>query len=588
MGYHTAKNITTNTVIDEPELIVYACNNYGEGTWSSYTASGKVPSWNPPTQNGTGPGFFNVTSDDNLYWKPTDSGHINTVLDDNEVLHFFGMWNLMTMATGVETNILGMNCIKEVAFNTLLYEFNIHEVYPQAGTSADTLIWQPWDQDGNHVVDAYVPSTGNPVMATDWNYPYWNSTVHSNGMAYQYNNFKMTEPNGQGWTACVWQNCRRAYLYNHDSIPQYQPYANVPEIYISVSEDSGLNWSQPIVINSVEVAQFAGNTPMYVYPVNTINNMGIINGHPTGRLGLMYYHDTTWGSYNVSPAVGPNDGGSVKFMSIDIDMSSLIGSGIGGTVISSVNQQPIANAEVLAGDVSAITNAQGNYILHVQPGTYDVAATATGFTTVTNHNVVVSAGMITTSDFTLSPAVNVFGVVRSSVPPMGLEGANITLTGVQMYEAVTDSTGHFNIQGVIPEQTYLYVIIRQGYGMVTGTIHVLANDYNMGNIYMIPSANDDETGAIFTDALLGAGPNPFHGSTSLAYTLKNAGPVELGIYNIRGQLVTTLTNAQSAKGANSLTWDGKDRKGNSLASGVYFIRMRAGSYTGQQKVILLK
>jgi hypothetical protein len=588
MGYHTAKTISTGAIIEEPDLIVFSCDNYGQGTWSSYTASGKIPSWNPPTQNGTGPGYFAVTSDDNLYWKVTDSGHINAVHGENEYLHFFGMWNLMSLQDGIETSYLGMNCIKEVAFNSALYQFFVREVYPQAGTSADTLYWQPWDQDGNHEVDIYVPSTGDPSMATDWNYPYWSNTVHNNAMAYQYNNFKITEPNDQGWTACVWQNSKRARLYNEDDIPQYQPYANAPEIFISISEDYGLNWSQPIVINSVEVAQFAGNIPMYVYPANTIKNMGIVNGHPTGRLGIMYYHDTTWGSYNVSPAVGPNDGGAVKFMSIDIDMSSLIGSGVSGTVINIETQQPIVNAVISSGTASATSGASGNYNLHLLPGVYDVTATAQGFAAVTVQDVTVTTGQTTNLDFQLTPAVSVYGIVRSTIPSMGLSNANVTLTGVQMYEAVTDSVGYFYIPGVLPNQIYLYVIVREGYGMVTGTIHVLGNDYNMGNVYMQPSDNEDETEVIFTDKLLGANPNPFRDNTQFSFTLKQPSPIALEIYNVRGQLISHLARTDNAKGYNAISWDGRDSMGNSLASGVYFIRMKTDKYTGQQKVLLLK
>jgi len=349
-----------------------------------------------------------------------------------------------------------------------------------------------------------------------------------------------------------------------------------------------LNWSEPLSINNVEVAQFAANTPMYVYPANTIKNMGVVNGHPTGRLGLMYYHDATWGSYNVTPTVGANDGGAVKFMSIDIDMSSLIASGIGGVITRSDTQQPLPGILVTAGTASATSNAQGVYNLSLLPGTYDVTASGTVYATANFPDVEVNAGMTTDLDIVMTPGVRVYGVVRSTNPNVGLAGATFTLTGVHMYEAVTDSLGLFSIEGVQTNQIYLYVVVREGYNMVTGTVHVLGNNYNLGNIYMQPSPNDDETDGIFINKLLGANPNPFMGSTSITYTLKNPAPVILDIYNVRGQLVRTLQKADSGRGEDWISWDGKDNKGHSLAAGLYFIRMQTDSYTGQQKLLLLK
>jgi hypothetical protein len=586
MGYHTS--VTGGQLLDEADLDVFVCDNYGAGAWQRYSVSSKIPSWNPPTSNGQGPGYFTGISDENVYWRITDSGHMNTVLDSDGMLHFSGFWNLMTLSGTTQLALAGLNTVKEAIFDTDTFDFTIREVYPIAGLASDNLVWQPWDEDADGEVDAYNPTTGDPILKTDWNYPYWSATVHNNAMGYQYNNFKLTEPNADGWMACVWQNSNRARAYNFHSIGQFQPYANVPEIYIAVSDDNGANWSEPIVINSVEVAQFASNIPMYVYPADKIKNMGMVNGHPTGRLALMYYHDNTWGSYNVTPAIGANDGGFVRFMSIDIDMGSLVSSGINGTVRRADNQQTIINATITAGEETTATNENGTYSMGLLPGVYSVTASATGYAAETITNVNITPNLNLTLDFNLYPAVSVFGNVRSLNPPALLEGAIVSLTGATTYEAVTNNLGNFTIPGVRINQTYLYVVLMDGYQMATGVIQVLTVNFNMGVIILQPVSNDDDVAALYTDNLLGAAPNPFRDITCLTYTLEKAAPVQMEIYNVRGQLINTIAINDNAKGLNTAVWDGKDSQGRKSAAGVYFCRMKTPGYSGTQKVMLLK
>ncbi|MCK5147771.1 T9SS type A sorting domain-containing protein [bacterium] len=73
-------------------------------------------------------------------------------------------------------------------------------------------------------------------------------------------------------------------------------------------------------------------------------------------------------------------------------------------------------------------------------------------------------------------------------------------------------------------------------------------------------------------------PNPFNPETTILYSLDESGPFELAVYNLRGQCVKVLLddNApyQGTKG--SAMWDGRDSSGQSVASGVYFYRLRQG------------
>jgi len=83
-------------------------------------------------------------------------------------------------------------------------------------------------------------------------------------------------------------------------------------------------------------------------------------------------------------------------------------------------------------------------------------------------------------------------------------------------------------------------------------------------------------------------PNPFNPSTTIAFTLKNAGRVKLDIYDIRGRLVKTLLDESMGVGPHEVQWLGKNRQGGRVASGVYFARMRSGGHEAIKRMMLIK
>jgi flagellar hook assembly protein FlgD len=83
-------------------------------------------------------------------------------------------------------------------------------------------------------------------------------------------------------------------------------------------------------------------------------------------------------------------------------------------------------------------------------------------------------------------------------------------------------------------------------------------------------------------------PNPFNPSTSIAYSLKEDGFVNVSVYNVKGELVDVIANEMGDKGLNTVTWDGSNRNGDSCGSGIYFFRMEADGYTSVKKAVLMK
>jgi hypothetical protein len=83
-------------------------------------------------------------------------------------------------------------------------------------------------------------------------------------------------------------------------------------------------------------------------------------------------------------------------------------------------------------------------------------------------------------------------------------------------------------------------------------------------------------------------PNPFNPQTTIAFSIAERANVRVAVYNVNGALVRTLANESRAAGAYALTWDGRDDGGRQVASGVYFYKLTAGSFTQTKKMVLLK
>jgi hypothetical protein len=118
--------------------------------------------------------------------------------------------------------------------------------------------------------------------------------------------------------------------------------------------------------------------------------------------------------------------------------------------------------------------------------------------------------------------------------------------------------------------------------------------------FTVGSVSDkDDVGMVSATRLKGNYPNPFNPETSVRFTVGNAtsgrfeiAPTSMNIvidvFNIRGQKVRSLVNAEFSIGEYSIVWDGTDDQGHSVGSGVYFYRMVSNEYTETRKMILLK
>ncbi len=83
-------------------------------------------------------------------------------------------------------------------------------------------------------------------------------------------------------------------------------------------------------------------------------------------------------------------------------------------------------------------------------------------------------------------------------------------------------------------------------------------------------------------------PNPFNPTTTIQYYLPERASVTLTVLNILGQTVVVLEEGMSGQGYHLVTWNGFDRFGRPVTSGVYLYRLETGSFSETRKMLLLK
>jgi hypothetical protein len=105
--------------------------------------------------------------------------------------------------------------------------------------------------------------------------------------------------------------------------------------------------------------------------------------------------------------------------------------------------------------------------------------------------------------------------------------------------------------------------------------------------------SEEDEGRSEEFALLQNCPNPFNPDTWIPYQLKEDSHVVIRIYATTGQLVRTLNLGHKPAGfymgrSKAAHWDGRNKSGESVSSGIYFYQIQAGEFSATRKMTILK
>jgi hypothetical protein len=159
-------------------------------------------------------------------------------------------------------------------------------------------------------------------------------------------------------------------------------------------------------------------------------------------------------------------------------------------------------------------------------------------------------------------------------------GYDLSWSSLDCGSPTTSSGGAYRVGGTIGQADG---------GKLTGGPYTMQGGFRQESVTPTdapPQDSPEASALVFR--LHGNTPNPFTSSTAIAFSSARESHVELRIYDLGGRLVRTLLARQLGAGRHQANWDGNDDAGQAVARGVYFMRLRAGSFEARKKIVLLR
>jgi hypothetical protein len=158
--------------------------------------------------------------------------------------------------------------------------------------------------------------------------------------------------------------------------------------------------------------------------------------------------------------------------------------------------------------------------------------------------------------------------------------------GWQLIHNATDRELRIVAIGTTPLSTHRVAVISLEFVGAAGRLTLGGNGFVNENAQIL---SELEVVALPTSYVLEQNyPNPFNPGTTVKFKIPVKGPVQLTIYNLRGQKIRTLVDAILDPGEFNAAWDGRNDAGDLVSSGTYIYHMRAGSFVSSQKMMLVR
>jgi hypothetical protein len=121
----------------------------------------------------------------------------------------------------------------------------------------------------------------------------------------------------------------------------------------------------------------------------------------------------------------------------------------------------------------------------------------------------------------------------------------------------------------------------------TGFVAVAGGTWHSLGLIGETTAVFDESGTGAMRHSLSVVPNPFRSSTTIHYALPEPTPVRLTIHDVSGRRVRVLQGGSQDAGHWHVEWNGRDDLGETVATGLYLVRLESGAETRIGRVVLV-
>ncbi|MBC8415668.1 MAG: choice-of-anchor D domain-containing protein [Candidatus Cloacimonetes bacterium] len=248
---------------------------------------------------------------------------------------------------------------------------------------------------------------------------------------------------------------------------------------------------------------------------------------------------------------------------------------------------PVVWVEITVGGITVHPDSTGYFFLELDPGTYEITVTLEGYQLPIIEDIVITSGETTTFAITLNylfPPQNLSYTIEGNdvVLEWDEPQSSREVTSYKVYrddEEIAEVTDLFYTDEDLIPAIYEYYVT---------AIYEEVQESEPSNTVNVELTTVGNNLVPLETRLNGNYPNPFNPSTIISFELAESSPVELVIYNMKGQKVKELMNSNLDAGYYKIVWNGKDDQNHAVSSGIYFYKMKSGKYISTGKCILLK
>ncbi|MDD3536571.1 MAG: FlgD immunoglobulin-like domain containing protein, partial [Candidatus Cloacimonetes bacterium] len=210
----------------------------------------------------------------------------------------------------------------------------------------------------------------------------------------------------------------------------------------------------------------------------------------------------------------------------------------------------------------------------------------------TSHGNDLEIPVLTISELTADIGINQYQSRMVQINNVSIDDAsgNYTTNPAENY-TISDATGSMTFRTTFFNVDYIDTPMHTGVITMRGIIAHFQDTVQITPRMLAdfnPLANEELVASPSGISLKGNYPNPFNPHTTIEFNMEKAAPAQIEIYNQKGQIIKTIDVANAHKGINTLSWNGTDNSGRGVSSGVYYFRLKSGSYSSTKKMVLMK
>ncbi|MFC1574051.1 T9SS type A sorting domain-containing protein [Candidatus Latescibacterota bacterium] len=183
---------------------------------------------------------------------------------------------------------------------------------------------------------------------------------------------------------------------------------------------------------------------------------------------------------------------------------------------------------------------------------------------------------VDSNNFNLYPAYDMGAVTFCLIS--GADGTGVGYFAVAGETAALKFTSHIVDEGTAWDGIYLDNNTASEAEDKVGTFYVASESINGIITNEVGVAEDAASFAVGQNS-----PNPFNPTTSISFTLADAGNVSIEVFNVAGQKIGTVANEFMSSGSHSVTWNASG-----FSAGIYFYTVKSGDFSRTMKMTLLK